>query len=269
MPAHALLVTGPIGAGKGAVLDHLATELLEAQAADNPSILRIVPEPDKKDIGIDAVRQIQHFTSLKSAQNDENIHRVIHIEDAHRLTGDAQNALLKIIEEPPADTVLLLSAVTARQLLPTVVSRVQELPVTIPAAAELQAYLSKKYQTPTEIARAVTMSSGLPGLALALLDQANEHPMLQAAETARKLLAASRFERLMLIDSLSKQREHAIDTCDMLGRMASVMLRKPELTAPQQQQQWHNILRQSTDAAENLRAYGQPKLTLSSLSLHL
>lgn len=269
VPSHALLITGPSGVGKGAILDLLSTRLLGRPAQDNPHILRIAPAPDKQEIGVDAVRQIQHFVALKPAQSTtkEPIKRIVLVEDAHRLTKDAQNALLKIIEEPPADTILLLSSVTARQLLPTVVSRVQELAITVPSTESLRVFLGSK-GSGAELDRAISMSGGLPGFALALLDQAGEHPMNQASEWARRLLSATKFERLLAIDALSKQRDQAVATCDMLGRMASLMLKNPKLDISQQQK-WQNIMKHATTAGDQLRAYGQPKLVLTSLSLHL
>jgi hypothetical protein len=92
--------------------------------------------------------------------------------------------------------------------------------------------------------------------------------MVVASEWARKLLSATKFERLLAIDALSKQRDQAIATCEMLGKMSGIMLRKPNLT-PAQQQKWRDIMEHATTAGDQLRAYGQPKLVLTSLSLHL
>ncbi len=78
-------------------------------------------------IGIEEVRQIQHFLSRKPIQSDQNI---VVIHQAHLLTVPAQNALLKTLEEPPGNSLIYLVTDFPDQLLPTVLSRVQLEPST-------------------------------------------------------------------------------------------------------------------------------------------
>jgi hypothetical protein len=267
-PAQAMVITGPAGVGKGSVLDMLAARLLETDdITEHPGVLMVKRATDKTEIGIDAVRQIQYFLTLKTT-GEGKIRRIVKIEDAHQLSTEAQNALLKTIEEPPADTVLLLTTPSLRQLLPTVASRLQELIVAAPDQGSVVQYFVSKGHAATEVNKAMAMSGGLPGLAAALLSEANDHPMAQAADWARRLLGASRFERLTITDELSKQRDLAIATCDVLGRMASLMLQNPKLSVAQQTT-WKTVLTQANATVEQLRAYGNVKLALDSLSLHL
>lgn len=78
-------------------------------------------------IGIEEVRQIQHFLSRKPIQSDQNI---VVIHQAHLLTIPAQNALLKTLEEPPGNSLVYLVTDFPDQLLPTVLSRIQLEPST-------------------------------------------------------------------------------------------------------------------------------------------
>lgn len=78
-------------------------------------------------IGIEEVRQIQHFLSRKPIQSDQNI---VVIHQAHLLTVPAQNALLKTLEEPPGNSLIYLVTDFPDQLLPTVLSRIQLEPST-------------------------------------------------------------------------------------------------------------------------------------------
>lgn len=73
-------------------------------------------------ITIDQVRDLQHQLSLKpyAAKLKTGI-----ILEAQRMTVEAQNALLKTLEEPPAHSVLILTALSTKNLLPTIVSRCQ------------------------------------------------------------------------------------------------------------------------------------------------
>lgn len=81
--------------------------------------LTIEPETS---IGIEEVRNIQHFLSRKPMLSDQN---TIVINQAHLLTIPAQNALLKVLEEPPGRAQIYLVTNFPHQLLPTVLSRVQ------------------------------------------------------------------------------------------------------------------------------------------------
>ena len=267
-PSQAVVLTGPSGIGKGSLIDKLAAELLNTTSIEqHAGVLVVEKESDKTEIGIDAVRRIQHFLSLKTT-GDAKVRRIVKIEDAQSLSTEAQNALLKTIEEPPADTMLLLSATSLRQLLPTVASRLQEISITAPSRDEVIRYFTALGHSEAGVAKAVAMSGGLPGMTAALLAESTDHPMTQAADWARRLLGANKFERLTMIDELSKQRDLAINTCEVLGRMASLMLQNPKLSAAQQAT-WKGVLTQADITAVQLRSFANTKLALSSLSLHL
>lgn len=73
-------------------------------------------------IGIEEVKKIQKKLFLKPIKS---IHKAVIIEEAHLLTLEAQNALLKVLEEPPANTLIFLTADNKEALLPTIHSRCQ------------------------------------------------------------------------------------------------------------------------------------------------
>ena len=85
--------------------------------------LVITPE---KSIGIDEVKKIAAFLSRKPL-GDKNR---VYLKDAHLMTIPAQNAILKILEEPPGNSEIYLVTNQPDQLLPTVLSRVQILQTT-------------------------------------------------------------------------------------------------------------------------------------------
>lgn len=93
---------------------------LQLQSAVDVTVLE--PEEDKQTITIDQVRDLQHQLSLKpyAAKFKTGI-----ILEAQRMTIEAQNALLKTLEEPPAHSILILTAPSTKALLPTTVSRCQ------------------------------------------------------------------------------------------------------------------------------------------------
>ncbi|HEX7368217.1 MAG TPA: AAA family ATPase [Candidatus Saccharimonadales bacterium] len=262
-PSQALIVTGPRGVGKGSVARSVAAELLHSTAerlADQP-YLKVVDAGEAASIPVAAVRELEHFLSLKVPGQ---MNRVVLIEDAQLLTVEAQNALLKTLEEPPQGSVIILTVAHEQDLLPTVRSRASILAVHRPQRADLAAFFREQGHAQPAADKYIVLSGGLPGLLAPLLAGDNTHPLLQAADTARNIFQKSAFERLCLIDSLAKQRQLCLDTLSMMQYMAHVAL-----LAPRPSLRWQRVLEQSYDAEVQLRAYAQPKLVLVNLMLTL
>ena len=102
--------------------------------------------PEQSQIGIDAIRDLiasAYFTRHGGM-------RVVIIERAERLNNASGNALLKLLEEPPPNMVFLLTSERADQLLATIRSRVQRMPVRWPRHDELIAWLQSQQQMPAE-----------------------------------------------------------------------------------------------------------------------
>ena len=265
-PSHALLLTGQTGSGKRTLAIRLAEKVLELPGgsfAGHPYALLIEPE-DGKAIGIEAVRRLEQFLTLK-VPGKQAYDRAIIIEDAHLLTIEAQNALLKMLEEPPQGTILILTANHAQTLLPTIRSRAQSIPVSRLDRAGLEAYFSGQNFDGQAVKRAYAISGGLPGLMHALLHE-EDHPLIVATERARKLLSQSSYERLAAVDELSKQRALAIDVTTILQQMAHVSLQTATGAAARK---WQGVLTASYDADEALSNSAQPKLVLTKLMLSL
>jgi len=92
---------------------------LEKNSSD---LLKLSVEKGKNSIGIEKAREIQKFLSQKPYESDK---KVIFVEDAHLLTVQAQNALLKTLEELPTFATVILECANKKSLLETVVSRCQ------------------------------------------------------------------------------------------------------------------------------------------------
>lgn len=75
-------------------------------------------------IRIDSIRYIEHKISLSANEANRKIYI---IEDAHEMTTQAANAFLKTLEEPPADTIIILTTSKPNSLLPTIISRCQQI----------------------------------------------------------------------------------------------------------------------------------------------
>jgi DNA polymerase-3 subunit delta' len=265
-PSHALMLVGPTGSGKHTLAVNLAETLLalpDGSFDDHPYTLLVAPE-DGKTIGIEAARQLEQFLTLKVPGTSTH-DRIIIIEDAHLLTTEAQNALLKTLEEPPEGTVLILTVSHEQTVLPTIRSRAQAIPVGRLERGSLEAHFAKQNFDKTSIDRAYAISGGLPGLMSALLSDA-DHPLVAATEKARELLSRSAYERLAMVDELAKQKPLALDTTVILQQMARLSLQTASGKAAQK---WHNVLAASYEAGEALLSNVQPKLVLTKLMLSL
>ena len=176
---------------------------------------------------------------------------------------EAQNALLKTLEEPPKDTLIILTTTHMKALLPTITSRAQTIIVSQPDSATLSKHFpnidAKTY------ARAYAMSGGRPGLLSALLTE-TDHPLSVAADYARQILASPLYNRLLLVDELTRKPDLAANVALILQQMAHVSMQTAKGSAFAR---WQNILTASYQASEAFAVSGQPKLVLTNLMLHL
>jgi energy-coupling factor transporter ATP-binding protein EcfA2 len=265
-PGHAILVLGPTGSGKAALSHHLAANLLETstESLDSYAYLKIIGPIADKTIGIETIRDLESFLRLK-VPGDKLVDRIVIIEDAQTLTTESQNALLKTLEEPPASTVLILTSNSEQALLPTLRSRMQTLNLVKPTKYQLEDYFAAGGFNSSKIDQSYAISGGLPGLMQALLSD-SAHPLSEATKLAREILQGTAYERLLLVDSLSKQRSLAENVCFILQQMAHISLQS---ASQDSSLRWQTILTSSYEAAQSLANSTQPKLVLTNLMLNL
>ncbi len=133
--SHAYLIQGEAGSGKKMLASIFAKTLQceergiepcemcqsckQAQSLNHPDIHWVVHE--KATIGVDDIRlQLNNDIFIKPYSSR---YKIYIIEEAEKMTEQAQNAMLKTIEEPPEYTIILLLTVNAKLLLPTILSR--------------------------------------------------------------------------------------------------------------------------------------------------
>jgi DNA polymerase-3 subunit delta' len=127
--AHAYAFVGPAGSGRFTTALAFASELLRADATrGHPDLHVIAPTPPESNpkgaraIRIGAIRELERRASLRPALAAR---RVLIVDEADRMTGEAPQAFLKFLEEPPAATVVILVLPRVRALPATVISRCQ------------------------------------------------------------------------------------------------------------------------------------------------
>jgi len=201
-PAHALLLVGPEGVGKTTLAMDLAAGLLclapdpadrpcrecaacrKVEHGNHPDVHLLAPEGAGQQIRI---AQVQGLSSELALLPLEGRFRIAIIEKAHRLNDDAQNALLKTLEEPPAAVVIVLAADDAARLLPTVVSRCTRVRMGPVPADELSKILAERGVADAARGAALArLTGGRPGAALALA--ANADAVIAQGRLARTLI---------------------------------------------------------------------------------
>ena len=180
--AHAFVFTGPAGVGKLMVARALALGLhcdaapfdacgacnaCRTIAAGTHPDVRVIAGPlkDKRDISIEQVRELQRELGFRALSPHPKVGIV---NDAHLLTLQAQNALLKTLEEPTGESVLMLIAVQASALVATILSRCQRVRFSPLPDADVVTILAGHGRAPTEAAALATYTNGSPGRALEL-----------------------------------------------------------------------------------------------------
>ena len=180
--SHAYLIEGGEGCGKTYFARFAAAAVLctgdkppcgkcpscvKALAGSHPDLFYF--SPDKKaSMGVETVRDIKK--SLFFMPNDGD-RKVYIIDDAQKMTVQAQNALLKFIEEPPASVLFFIVADKKESLLPTVVSRTRIISLAPSDTADIRRFLmsESKKSGGEQIDEAINMAEGSPGKALKLL----------------------------------------------------------------------------------------------------
>lgn len=136
MLAHAYLFSGPEGVGKKDFAYDLFRLVNGREPKSDPDLKLISPrlEEDETKIYIEDIRDLKTFLSFKAYTGP---YKFVVINDADRLTPEASNSLLKVLEEPTPFSILVLVSSRPRQLLPTILSRCESVRFLRSEAVEL------------------------------------------------------------------------------------------------------------------------------------
>ncbi len=167
-PASSYLLTGPAHLGKRTCAERLTRGLLDLDPDDpswraHPDLLVIEPLEGKTQITVEQIRDARERLSLRPARAPRS---VAYIPAADRMNEAGTNALLKIVEEPPAGAVFVFVAEDAGRIPGTLKSRSVVLPYAPVAAAEIEEGLIACGMTKEDALARAAGAHGRPGLAI-------------------------------------------------------------------------------------------------------
>ena len=220
---HAYLLTGPASVGRRT----LALRLAQALNCANPSapgvpcrvcrvckqiesgqfmdLMVIQAENEGGSLKVDQIREVTKFLSLRPYQSSYKIVLFLRFQEAN---ASAQNALLKTLEEAPGYAVLLLTADSAEQLLPTIVSRCEILRLRPLALAEVKNFLILRGVSDEKAEFLAHLAGGRPGYALRLSqDEKALAFRAEKLEDLHRLLADNLGDRFHYAEKLAKDKD--------------------------------------------------------------
>lgn len=237
---NSLIISGPEGSGKHTFA--LITAMCLACGSENKPCLEcnncrkirlgispdviVIDSKDKKSIGVEKVRLIKDSAYIKP--NDLEC-KVYIINDADTMTVQAQNALLKLFEEPPENVYFILLCVSSAGLLATVRSRAPELRTQRFTGNELSSLLISHSEPakrlsendPDSFRRIIHISDGSYGKAISLIENRNKKQE-ESFENTEKLINAlsgtDNSEFLLLMLASATNRDAFSETLKMMMR---------------------------------------------------
>ena len=229
--AHGYIFFGSSMVGKRTAALHFAN-LLEYGKFEDSGVLQDALQigPDEKGtLGIDAVRQLKSFLWQRP---NASKYRVAIVDGGELMTDEAQNALLKIAEEPPQSSLLILITNDVEGLLPTISSRLQKIYFSSVPEKVITNWLTKELKLADKAAADLAKRSfGKPGFASATLRDKDFQEILKSADNllklsqekrrdfVKKLLDDDEFDFAKLLDALIVQiASQGINTNETIAR---------------------------------------------------
>lgn len=226
--SHAYIINGEAGSGKRTIANAFAATLqcetgddnacgkckscIQAAGGNQPDIIWVSHEK-LNSIGVDDIReQVVNDVEIKPYSSR---YKVYIINEADKLTVQAQNALLKTLEEPPEYAVIMLLTTNSEALLQTILSRCVVLNLRAVDDREIRAYLMSQKQIPDYQADiAIAFAQGNIGKALKLAST-EEFDELRR-DTLRLLENMDKMEMYEIVDSIKKIAENKMAIDDYL-----------------------------------------------------
>ena len=281
--SHFYLISGPEGSGKHTLAKLLAAAILcqregkpcgvcnpcrKVMEDNHPDVITVV-DPEHKNVAVKIVREIREDVFIRPNESDYKIYIF-----PQELGIEGQNALLKILEEPPKHGVFILLADTPEKLLPTVRSRCTELNLTGLSPDVMRKQLRQDFPNVSveDLQGVIARSGGFLGQARKILEEgdaispqtegfAESYSRRDALGLAQVLVPMQKWKRDQLVEILSQW-------IDLLEQALTVRAGLPAMSAPVRTLSSGRSSRDLMEALQNLkkaRAYAQGNVSPAAI----
>ena len=277
--AHAYCLVGPAGVGKRKVAEIVAAKLLnipEEKLHTHTDYVFLGRESDektgklKKDISIAQTRELR-----RRLQNSSWLggYQVAVIDEAELLNAESGNALLKMIEEPVAKSLLFLLTTNDRAMLPTIRSRCQFFYLPTVSEEKIKNALVSLGKSESEAKAAADLSWGRPGRALrALQDLTESENFYKETERWKKLQSKNYYEKLAILEDIFGDKSDHIRERENIREALDIwtVQTREEMLASAGAEAWRlaRLIDSLQDAKEKMAQNIHPKLLLENTILN-
>lgn len=229
---HAYIFYGPDNIGKTTVARGFANflETGKFEISEKPLQDSHMFSPKKGIIGIDQMRELKTYLSMKPIISKR---KTIIIESANLLNTEAQNALLKSAEEPPKDSLLIMTLQNPEALIPTLNSRFQNIYFGEPSEKKITTFFEEENKK--EFKEAVEMFGSKVGLIFEYFENENFRDEILKV---KKYLSASSIKKDELAKEMLDDEEFNLNTFIKLA----ILLLAKQATNKQNVENWHKIM---------------------------
>lgn len=220
---HAYLFSGPERVGKFTLAKMFALHAIDGTALERDiekvgneaKLDLIIVEPEvreknavlkQRDIPIELIRDSKQSLSLFPYHGK---YKILIINDAHRMTNSAQNAMLKILEEPNPTTIIVLVTHEINRIIPTILSRLQVVNFGLVEDDDMRSGFAEKFSFQNDC---IELSMGRPGLAQ-FLDENGEEKLfrMDALNDFEKIRKGTLNDKFKLAEELAKDSVRMLD----------------------------------------------------------
>ena len=212
MISHAYMFEGPSGVGKNTMARDLATTLLEMENLFNsPDYIEITP--DGNSIKIAQIRKLQSDILVKPYKS----YKIYVIDEAQKMTVEAQNALLKTLEEPPKYAIIILITNNKESLLDTIKSRCEIIKFTPIPLVEVADYLTQIGVDKNRASLLANFSRGSMQKAIELSESEDFHIMRDEVQKyVETFLTGSMLDIMDIQSSIEKYKDNITNVLDLI-----------------------------------------------------
>lgn len=212
MISHAYMFEGPSGVGKNTMARELATTLLEMENLFNsPDYIEITP--DGNSIKIAQIRKLQSDILVKPYKS----YKIYVIDEAQKMTVEAQNALLKTLEEPPKYAIIILITNNKESLLDTIKSRCEIIKFTPIPLVEVADYLTQTGVDKNRASLLANFSRGSMQKAIELSESEDFHIMRDEVQKyVETFLTGSMLDIMDIQSSIEKYKDNITNVLDLI-----------------------------------------------------